>query len=78
MGEFTGEGSEKNPFELGSAYLDYCVKQGWLVKQGDGDSATYAMTPDGEKKLADVSFNFDLSTLEKAEKEPRRKYRRRK
>ena len=68
----------KNPLELGSAYLEYCVKQGWLIKKGEGDAATYQLTPEGEKKLANVSINFDLSSVEKIEKEPRRKYRRRK
>lgn len=72
------EDYEKNPLAPGSAYLDYCVKQGWLVKSGEGDSATYELTPEGEKKLANVPLNFDLSTLEKGEKEPRKKYRRRK
>ena len=76
MGDIAGD-AEKNPLELGSAYLDYCVKQGWLIKNGEGDSATYELTPEGERKLANVSFNFDLSALEKIEKEPRRKYRRR-
>jgi len=76
MGDIAGD-AEKNPLELGSAYLDYCVKQGWLIKNGEGDSATYELTPEGEKSLADVPFNFDLSALEKIEKEPRRKYRRR-
>jgi DNA-binding PadR family transcriptional regulator len=60
---------------LGSAYLDYCVKQGWLVKSGEGDAATYQVTPEGEKKLANVSINFDLSSVDKVDKEPRRKYR---
>jgi DNA-binding PadR family transcriptional regulator len=61
----------------GSSYLEYCVRQGWLEKEGEGESATYKLTPIGEKKLADVSFNFDLSRLENTEIKPRRKYRRR-
>jgi DNA-binding PadR family transcriptional regulator len=77
MKDTTGD-AEKNPLELGSAYLDYCVKQGWLVKSGEGDAATYQVTPEGEKKLANVSINFDLSSVDKVDKEPRRKYRRRK
>jgi predicted transcriptional regulator len=74
----TAGGAENNPLELGSAYLEYCVKQGWLVKKGEGDSAIYQVTPEGEKKLANVSLNFDLSAVEKLEKPPRRKYRRKK
>lgn len=78
MTETTGEGPEKNPLAPGSAYLDYCVRQGWLIKKGEGESATYELTPEGEKKLEEVSFNFDLSRLEKSDKEPPRKYKRRK
>ncbi len=78
MDEFAGKGFEKNPLELGSAYLDYCVKQGWLSKKGDGESATYILTADGEKKFEGVSINFDLSPVEKINREPKRKYRRRK
>ena len=78
MADTADGGLEKNPLAPGTAYLDYCVRQGWLVKSGEGDSATYELTPEGEKKLEQVSFNFDLSRLKKADKEPRRKYRRRK
>jgi hypothetical protein len=78
MVDIAGNDEEKNPLAPGSAYLEYCVRQGWLIKSGEGESATYELTPEGEKKLAGVSFNFDLSRLEKIEKEPRRKYRRRK
>ena len=78
MKEYTGDGTGKNPLEPGSAYLEYCVRQGWLVKVGEGEAATYKVTPEGEKKLMDVPFNFDLSRLEKGDREPRRKYKRRK
>ncbi len=78
MTEIINDGPGENPLAPGSAYLEYCVRQGWLVKKGKGESATYELTPEGEKKLADVSFNFDLSRLEKVEKEPTRKYKRRK
>lgn len=78
MTEIEDDGLENNPLAPGSAYLEYCVKQGWLVKTGEGDTGTYELTPEGEKKLAKVPFNFDLSMLEKTKKEPRRKYKRRK
>jgi len=39
MKENAGEAG-KNPLELGSAYLEYCVKQGGLVKKGEGEAAT--------------------------------------
>ena len=31
-------------FTLGPAYLDYCVKKGWLSKVGEGDNAQYELT----------------------------------
>jgi hypothetical protein len=52
-----------NPLTLGSAYLDYCVKQGWLEKTGEGNTAQYNLTEKGNKKLANVSFNLDLSVI---------------
>jgi predicted transcriptional regulator len=55
-----------NPFALGAAYLDYCVKQGWLAKKGEGQAAQYELTELGQKKLANVPFNFDLSKLTKS------------
>lgn len=78
MEEYTDEGQEVNPLALGVAYLDYCVRQGWLTKSGEGDKAQYSLTPDGKKKLADVPFNFDLSALTKKGEEPKRRRRRRK
>ncbi len=78
MEEYSGEGQEVNPLALGAAYLDYCVRQGWLTKTGEGDTAQYSLTPDGEKKLADVPFNFDLSALTRTGEEPKRRKRRRK
>ena len=48
---------------LGAAYLDYCVKQGWLEKSDDGPHAQYRMTELGRKKMANVSFNLDLSVI---------------
>ncbi len=54
--------SESIP-HLGAAYLDYCVKQGWLEKTGEGPQAQYRMTELGKKKMANVSFNLDLSVI---------------
>ena len=68
----------ENSLAPGSAYLDYCVKQGWLIKNGEGECAIYMMTPEGEKKLSKASLNFDLSKIEKIDKESPRKYKRRK
>lgn len=77
MEEYSDERQEVNPLALGAAYLDYCVRQGWLTKTGQGERAQYSLTPDGERKLADVPFNFDLSKLAKKGGGTRRRRRRR-
>jgi len=61
-GENQTQNSESIP-HLGAAYLDYCVKQGWLEKSDDGPQAQYRMTELGRKKMANVSFNLDLSVI---------------
>lgn len=33
-------------------FLEYCVKQGWLIKEGKGKNTRYFATPEGEKALA--------------------------
>jgi hypothetical protein len=63
MEELFERGRDVNPLALGAAYLDYCVKQGWLHRDGEGTTAQYTLTELGEKKLATVPFNFDLSKL---------------
>ena len=63
MEEYLEENRTVNPLALGAAYLEYCVRQGWLTKTGDGPQAQYELTPLGEVKLANVPFNFDLSKL---------------
>ena len=50
-------------FSLGPAYLDYCVRKGWLEKTGEPPNEQYTVTEAGKKKLGDVQFNFDLSTI---------------
>lgn len=77
MDEFSGQNREVNPFALGAAYLEYCVRQGWLTKTGEGGKAQYKLTPEGEKKLANVPFNFDLSKVTKVQAPERQKRRQR-
>jgi hypothetical protein len=77
MEEHSYEGQKINPLALGAAYLDYCVRKGWLARTGEGDRAQYILTPDGEKKLSKVPFNFDLTKLS-GEGEKKSKKRRRK
>ena len=50
MEELFERGRDVNPLALGAAYLDYCVKQGWLNRSGEGTAAQYTLTELGEKK----------------------------
>jgi hypothetical protein len=77
MQDFSGHDRAINPFALGAAYLEYCVKQGWLAKIGEGETAQYELTELGEKKLANVPFNFDLSKLTKTADKKKRHHRTR-
>ncbi len=65
-------------FTLGPAYLDYCVKKGWLTKVGEGDGAQYDLTELGKKKLNNVSLNFDLSAITDKGEGPKKKRKRHK
>lgn len=77
MKKTTDHQGEIQSLALGSAYLDYCVKQGWLTKSGEGDNAQYVLTPKGEKKLANAPLNFDLSKMTSKGDQTKRKKRRR-
>ena len=65
-------------FTLGPAYLDYCVKKGWLTLSGEGPSAQYELTDLGRKKLDNVSLNFDLSAIVDKGDGPKKKRKRHK
>jgi hypothetical protein len=78
MEELFERGREVNPLALGAAYLEYCVKQGWLMKTGEGSGTQYKLTELGEKKLAQVPFNFDLSKVTKTGTGEKKKRKHRK
>ncbi len=40
-----------NPFAIGGGFLDYCVKQGWLIQEGKSRGAKYYATQEGVKEL---------------------------
>jgi len=40
-----------NPYWVGGSFLDYCVKQGWMIKRREGRSARYYCTPAGVEAL---------------------------
>jgi hypothetical protein len=67
-----------NPLTLGTSYLDYCVRKGWLEKSGDGLTAQYNLTETGKKKLADTPLNFDLSAIASKTEGPKKRRKRHK
>jgi hypothetical protein len=40
-----------NPFAVGGGFLNYCIKQGWLIQEGKGRTAKYYATEVGTKEL---------------------------
>jgi hypothetical protein len=40
-----------NPFAIGGGFLDYCIRQGWLIQEGKSGGAEYYVTNEGEKEL---------------------------
>ena len=68
--------SSEAPFSLGPAYLDYCVKKGWLTKTGEEPQAQYELTELGRKKLNNVSLNFDLSAIMSKGSGPKKRRKR--
>jgi hypothetical protein len=76
--ELSGQDDLEKHLALGSAYLDYCVKQGWLVKAGDGPNAQYSLTETGKKKLSNVTFNLDLSVISKRRDNTKKRRKRHK
>jgi len=52
-------GEPVNPFQIGVAFLEFCVMQGWLKKEGVGKTARYYVTEEGKKELR--AFGIDLS-----------------
>jgi len=69
---------QEDAFSLGPAYLDYCVRKGWLEKTGEGPTVQYSVTEKGKKKLGDVQLNFDLSAITSKGEGPKKKRRRHK
>jgi hypothetical protein len=41
-----------NPFAIGGGFLEYCVRQGWLTRQGRGRGTKYYVTEAGREALA--------------------------
>ncbi len=47
-----------NPFAIGGGFLDYCVQQGWIIKQGKSRLAKYFVTDKGNKELGKYGIKF--------------------
>jgi hypothetical protein len=48
-----------NPFAIGGGFLDYCVKQGWIIREGADKSAKYFVTLEGKRKLSHFGINLE-------------------
>jgi hypothetical protein len=46
------DGEPVNPFAIGGGFLEYCVRQGWLTRQGRGRGTRYYVTEVGRAALA--------------------------
>jgi hypothetical protein len=40
-----------NPFAIGGTFLEYCVANGWLRREGAGRAAKYFLTESGRAEL---------------------------
>ncbi|UCD51908.1 MAG: hypothetical protein JSW27_04580 [Phycisphaerales bacterium] len=49
-------GDPVNPFAIGGAFLQYCVRQGWLIQQGRGRAMKYYVTKAGRAALAEYGI----------------------
>jgi len=49
-----------NPFAIGGGFLEYCAKQGWIIKQCRGKNTNYYATKEGEEKLK--KFGIKIQT----------------
>jgi hypothetical protein len=50
------EGEPVNPFAIGGGFLEYCVQQGWLIREGRGRAAKCYVTPAGREALAEYGI----------------------
>ena len=46
------DGDPINCFAIGGGFLDYCVRQGWLIRQRQGKATRYYVTEIGREALA--------------------------
>jgi hypothetical protein len=58
-----------NCFWVGGSFLEYCVKQTWMVKQREGRSTRYFCTPAGVHALKQYGIEI-LRPAERKRKSP--------
>ena len=54
--EKESSGDPVNPFAIGGGFLDYCVRQGWLIRQGRGRATKYYVMQAGREALAEFGI----------------------
>jgi hypothetical protein len=52
------EAKSVNPFAVGGGFLDYCVKQNWLIQEGKSRHAKYFATQEGVEELKKFGINI--------------------
>jgi hypothetical protein len=66
-----------NPYWVGGGFLDYCVRQGWLIKEREGRSVRYFATAVGVTALKDFGIEIGLPRRSVASNEKPQGKRRR-
>jgi hypothetical protein len=51
-----GETGPVNCFAIGGGFMDYCVRQGWLIRRGRGRAAKCYVTEAGRAALAEYGI----------------------
>ncbi len=50
-----------NPFALSAMFLNYCMENGWLIREKKGNITAYYITDEGRKKLP--KLGIDISQI---------------
>jgi hypothetical protein len=50
------EGDPVDPSAIGGGFLEYCIRQGWLMRAGRGRGAKCYVTPAGREALAEYGI----------------------
>ena len=49
---------EINPFALGAAFLQHCIKERWIIHKVGGKMHIYYVTPLGQQMLGSPPYDF--------------------